>query len=64
MIDRAGVWGELVARHRQVRDWPEELDLDDAPEPVQELARRGLWPERERLVLDRGLLGALAGVRR
>lgn len=52
-------WAELVDRHGQLREWPDEFDLEDAPELVQELARRGLWLEQERLVLDVRLLGAL-----
>ena len=45
-------WAELVSAHGQIRDWPRDLDLSDTPELVQTLARRGLWLEQERLVLD------------
>ncbi len=45
-------WSELVDLHAKRREWPEGLDLQDAPELVRSLAARGLWLEQERLVLD------------
>lgn len=54
-----GFWGELVTNHAQRREWPDDLDVADTPELVQSLARRGLWLEQERLVLDPRLPGAL-----
>jgi hypothetical protein len=32
--------------------WPEELDLGDAPEFVQRLARQGIWLEQEPISVD------------
>lgn len=52
-------WNELVAMHAQKREWPDDLDLDEAPALVQSLAQQGLWLEQERLVLDPRLLDAM-----
>jgi len=38
--------------HAQKREWPDDLDLADAPELVQSLERQSLWLKQERLVLD------------
>jgi hypothetical protein len=53
-------WADLVPMHAQLRDWPDELDLADAPQLVRDLARAGRWLEQERLVLDPRLPGAMS----
>jgi hypothetical protein len=45
-------WRELIPLHAHSGDWPEWLDLKDAPALVRELAGNGLWLEQERVVLD------------
>ncbi|HMV70054.1 MAG TPA: DUF2220 family protein, partial [Myxococcota bacterium] len=45
-------WAELVPLHAQERDWPDDLDLRDAPPLVRELAGSRRWLEQERAVLD------------
>ena len=40
-------------------EWPDDLDLREAPELVRELARRGLWLEQEPLVIDARIAAAL-----
>ena len=47
-----GFWIEYVNERAITAAWPDELELDDAPELVRELARRGLWLEQESIVLD------------
>lgn len=58
------LWRALLPDHALRTEWPEDLDLRDAPPLVQELARGGLWLEQERLVLHPGLADALAIVAR
>ncbi len=53
-------WAELVPMHAQLRAWPDDLDLGDAPELVRDLARDGLWLEQERVVLDPRLPAAMS----
>lgn len=57
-------WAELSAMHAQLRDWPDDLELADAPQLVRELARTGQWLEQERLVLDPRLPGAMSAALR
>lgn len=45
-------WKEFVESHGQRGAWPDDLDLSWGPEFVRELARRELWLEQERIVLD------------
>jgi len=45
-------WFELVDVCGLSTTWPQDLDLDFAPAPVRALAKRGLWLEQERIVLD------------
>lgn len=45
-------WFELAETCGLRATWPEDLNLDFAPVAVRELARRGLWLEQERIVLD------------
>jgi hypothetical protein len=52
-------WQELVATKGLAMQWPAEVDLDDAPELVHQLARQGLWVEQESLALDPRLPAAL-----
>jgi uncharacterized protein with HEPN domain len=40
-------------------EWPDDLDLGDAPELVRDLAHRGLWLEQEPLVIDSRIASAL-----
>lgn len=43
---------ELVPVRGLAAEWPDDLDLTDTPEPIRELARRGLWLEQEPLAID------------
>lgn len=52
-------WNELIESHGLRAPWPPDLDLEDAPPLVRELARRGLWLEQERIVLDPRMAAAL-----
>lgn len=52
-------WTEFVEMHAQKREWPDDLDLTDAPDLVRSLAQQKLWLEQERLVLDQRLLDAM-----
>lgn len=45
--------------HAQKREWPDDLDLADAPVLVRSLAQQRLWMEQKRLVLDPRLLDAM-----
>jgi len=45
-------WGEYVDSRGQKRQWPDNLDLENAPSLVRELAKRGLWLEQEVLAVD------------
>lgn len=53
-------WSEFVSLHAKTRDWPDDLDLRDAPPLVRELAASGRWLEQERVVLDRRLPAAMS----
>lgn len=52
-------WAELVQLHAQDREWPDDLDLRDAPGLVRELAASRRWLEQERVVLDPRLSAAM-----
>jgi hypothetical protein len=45
-------WSELIATHALPREWPDHLDLADAPPLVHDLATQGLWLEQEPLAVD------------
>jgi hypothetical protein len=49
---RPGVLARARAMFGRPCEWPEELDLADAPALVRELAAGGLWMEQERVVFD------------
>ncbi len=55
-------WGELVETKGLAGGWPKNLDLEDAPELVRNLARRGLWLEQEPVAVDGRTPGALRAV--
>ena len=55
-------WGDLVDTMGLSAQWPDDLELQDAPELVRELARRGLWLEQEPLVIDGRIVSALEGM--
>ncbi|AWV89343.1 Wadjet anti-phage system protein JetD domain-containing protein [Bradymonas sediminis] len=55
-------WQEQVAHRGQMKGWPADLDLGDAPEWVQRLASDGVWLEQEVLVLDQRLAVYLDGL--
>jgi hypothetical protein len=55
-------WGEFVQMHAQKREWPDGLDLADAPALARSLAQQDLWLEQERVVLDPRLLDAMDGL--
>ena len=52
-------WRDLVGLKGLRAEWPDDLDLGDAPELVRDLALRGLWLEQESLVIDRRIGPAL-----
>jgi Uncharacterized protein conserved in bacteria C-term(DUF2220) len=52
-------WRDLVDLKGLRAEWPDDLDLGDAPELVRDLALRGLWLEQESLVIDRRIGPAL-----
>lgn len=52
-------WFELADACGLRATWPGDLDLNFAPAQVRELARRGLWLEQERIVLDPRMADAL-----
>lgn len=45
-------WIEFLYTKGLRGDWPDDLDLGDAPALVRELATRGLWLEQESLAVD------------
>ncbi len=45
-------WEAFVETKGLRAAWPEDLDLGDAPELVQNIAARGLWLEQEPVVVD------------
>jgi Uncharacterized protein conserved in bacteria C-term(DUF2220) len=45
-------WAELLDTKALPGAWPDDLDLDEAPALVRELATRGLWLEQEPLAID------------
>jgi hypothetical protein len=45
-------WGELVVTKGLPGVWPEDFDVDDAPELVRMLASRALWLEQEPIAVD------------
>ena len=52
-------WREYVQKRGRRLAWPEDLQLDDAPPLIKELAHAGLWIEQETIALDERLCGAL-----
>lgn len=54
-----GFWFESAGSTGLKETWPEDLDLSDAPQQVQELARRGLKLEQEGIVIDHRLPAVL-----
>ncbi len=55
-------WGEYVDAYGLPCEWPPELVSPELPPLVQDLARRGLWLEQERLVIDPRIGGAIEAV--
>jgi hypothetical protein len=55
-------WREYVESRSLPVDWPDDLDLADAPRLVHDLAREGLWMEQEVVTLDERLTPVLAGM--
>ncbi|HTQ76371.1 MAG TPA: Wadjet anti-phage system protein JetD domain-containing protein [Burkholderiales bacterium] len=55
-------WGELVENKGLAGEWPEDLDLAEAPELVRALARRALWLEQEPVAVDARTPAALGAV--
>jgi hypothetical protein len=51
-------WGHLVESMARRGQWPDDLDLREAPELMRELASRGLWLEQEPLVIDARIASA------
>lgn len=47
-----GFWDELVSTKGQPGPWPEDIELTNAPQLVQRLARQHLWLEQEPVVVD------------
>lgn len=54
-------WAEYVENRGLLGEWPDDLNLSDAPELVRDLARRGLWLEQEIIAVDPRLRPALVG---
>ncbi|MGH7461303.1 MAG: Wadjet anti-phage system protein JetD domain-containing protein, partial [Longimicrobiales bacterium] len=52
-------WREYVEQRGLPGEWPEDLELSNAPALVCELAERGLWLEQEIIALDSRLGDAL-----
>jgi len=52
-------WGEYLEKRALPGEWPDDLDLSQAPPLVQELGRRGLWLEQEVISVDPRLRAAL-----
>jgi len=52
-------WRERLVSNGLPAEWPDDLDLTDAPELVRDLAHRGLWLEQEPLVIDSRIPSAL-----
>lgn len=52
-------WSELFARGLP-GEWPEDLDLYQAPELVRRLARSSMWLEQEPIAIDPRTPSALA----
>lgn len=45
-------WGEYIEKRALPGEWPDDLDLDNAPALIRELAARGLWLEQELIAVD------------
>lgn len=52
-------WGEYIEKRALPGEWPDDLDLGDAPPLVHELANRGMWLEQELIAIDPRLGDAL-----
>ncbi len=52
-------WRDLVDSKALRAEWPDDLDLRDAPDLVRDLAQRGLWLEQEPLVIESRTASAL-----
>lgn len=52
-------WREHIDKRALPGEWPDDLDLDDAPALIRELASRGLWLEQELIAVDPRLRAAL-----
>jgi hypothetical protein len=52
-------WGEYIGNRALPGEWPEDLDLDDAPALIRDLAHRNLWLEQELIAVDPRLRAAL-----
>ena len=56
-------WSEQIAARGLKAEWPADLNLDDAPLLVQQLAREHIWMEQESIALDPLLSEVIAKVR-
>jgi len=56
-------WSEQIAASGLKAEWPTDLNLDDAPPLVQELAREHIWMEQESIALDPRLSDVIAALR-
>lgn len=52
-------WCEYIDKRALSGEWPDDLDLSDAPPLIRELAHRGLWLEQELIAVDARLRDAL-----
>lgn len=52
-------WSELVEAKGLRGEWPDDLELSEAPAIVRQLAARGLWLEQEPVAVDPRTLAAL-----
>jgi len=56
-------WSDQITAKGLKAEWPADLNLDDAPPLVQELAREHVWMEQEIIALDPRLADAIAELR-
>lgn len=52
-------WAEYIETRALPGEWPSDIELDDTPDLIRELARRSLWLEQELIALDPRLRPAL-----
>lgn len=56
-------WSDQFSTRGLRAEWPTDLNIDDAPPLVQELAREHIWMEQESIALDPRLSDVIAALR-